>query len=204
MASQQEVIMQERALVHERQIIAALNAYKQWRLESDDCFEKRGRDDFADSLAKRELQKEKLLNSLGNINYDVLRASKTLAMNEREMRYYRDFTVKIEKEIAQTNSDILELRKQLREENIIRRNKLEYDVLAGMTQEHPSRQKTMKNIEDLQKEIDLLNAESTELDLKLNLRKKQFHALLLAIKGIRTSLAEESNAKSDLDNAMET
>ncbi|WAR25589.1 THOC7-like protein [Mya arenaria] len=93
-------------------------------------------------------------------------------------------------QIEEAEKKILESKKELAEAKQIRKNRQEYDTMAKKIQEQPDRQGTTKKLEFVAEELASLEETKTKLDLKLDLRRKQFHVLISAIHELQILLED--------------
>lgn len=185
MSTQEEAIIKDRILVDDRRLATTLKYFLQWAAEEDE--------------EKRTALAERVSLHLDLVEYEAMKSEQVVQMNQREISQYQAQSRQIEADIEKAKREIETLKEQLQQARVLRRNKEEYDVLAAMIQEHPVRKVTERNIEGLNEQIRKLSDEKTELEQQLELRKKQFHALLLSIHELQTILAKESEEKKEED-----
>lgn len=113
------------------------------------------------------------------------------SMNQDEQSQYQELYDRIERGIASARQDIDSTKRELREARQIRRNKMEYDALAAIIQSQPDRQSNQERLSNLRKELEASEAECHKLELKLELRRKQFHLLVSTIQGLQELLNED-------------
>ncbi|PFX18514.1 THO complex subunit 7-like [Stylophora pistillata] len=80
-------------------------------------------------------------------------------------------------------------------------SEIEYDALAKVISQHPERQETLQQIEELDKELSSLTTTKESLFSKLELRQKQFHLLINTIHELQQMLEED---KTDTDEPSST
>uniref|UniRef100_A0A8C6W2D4 THO complex subunit 7 homolog n=1 Tax=Nannospalax galili TaxID=1026970 RepID=A0A8C6W2D4_NANGA len=101
-------------------------------------------------------------------------------LNLREMENYEKIYKEIECSTAGAHEKLLSCKKQVLQANQIWKNRQEYDALH-----HPDRHETLKELEALGKE------------LKLELRRKQFHALFSTIHELNKHLNDEKLTEAE-------
>lgn len=124
-------------------------------------------------------------------------ASKSLlcvAMNQAEQGQYQELYDRIERGIDSARKDIEAAKRDLQEARQIRRNKMEYDALAAIIQSQPDRRTNQERLAHLRRELEASEDECRKLELKLELRRKQFHLLVSSIQGLQQLLAEDEIA----------
>lgn len=72
---------------------------------------------------------------------------------------------------------IEQVKEELESAKLVRKNKEEYDELARMVTEKPSREKTARNLEKLEASLTQLHDTQKELELKLAEKKQKVQAL---------------------------
>merc|ERR1719376_1788450 len=100
-------------------------------------------------------------------------------INKRASR--SDAKSKLVQEMNEAEAGIQEAKKELEQARLVRRNRMEYDAMAKQINKYPSRERTGKNISEVKSELERLRAEEESLDMKLQMRKNQFHVLVNSI-----------------------
>lgn len=77
-------------------------------------------------------------------------------MNVEEMLMYDYMSSEIDHNIKNTKTEIDSAKKELKKAKTIRRNRMEYDVLAKLIIQHPPRTDTTKRLDDLKDELQAL------------------------------------------------
>ena len=112
-------------------------------------------------------------------------------MNQAEQKQYEELYQTIEKGIVAAQTDIENTKKELQQARQVRKNKMEYDNLAEIIQKQPDRKTNQPKLAVLCKELEASEAECQKLDMKLELRRKQFHMLVSSIQGLQQLLADD-------------
>lgn len=131
---------------------------------------------------------------IGQISQCEFAATKSLMcyeMNVAEQRHYDELYNQIEEGIVSAKKDIEATKKELQEARQIRRNKMEYDALAAIIQTQPDRKTNQEKLNLLRQDLEASESECHKLELKLELRRKQFHLLVSTIQGLQELLAED-------------
>ena len=118
------------------------------------------------------------------------------SMNNEEQMQYQELYQDIEKGIIKAQADIEATKKQLQEARQIRRNKMEYDALAAIIQTQPDRKSNQLRLAKIRQDLEASETECEKLEMKLSLRRKQFHLLVSSIQGLQELLAEDENSSS--------
>lgn len=125
-----------------------------------------------------------------------LAAAKTEATNkmiEEELKNYAKLSETIEKSIDLAKQQIEESKQQLLAAKQIRKNKMEYDLLAKIIREEPDRKETAKQIEVLEKELAELVEKKVKLERKFQKRRNNFAVLMYSIRQLETQLEDDSS-----------
>lgn len=77
-------------------------------------------------------------------------------MNVEEMLIYDNMSNEIDNNINNTKTEIDLAKEELKKAKTIRRNRMEYDVLAKLIIQHPPRTETSKRLDDLKDELQAL------------------------------------------------
>ncbi|CAG8500679.1 11630_t:CDS:2 [Diversispora eburnea] len=109
-------------------------------------------------------------------------------MNIREARHWEGEAKKIEKEIEEIKKVIEKLEKELKEEEEIRKNKVEYDLLATEINEHQTRDESIEEIIVLDDEIKSLEEKEKIIDEIMKRRYSQIERILSVVSEIQTEI----------------
>jgi len=116
-------------------------------------------------------------------------------MNQAEQKQYEELYQTIEKGIVAAQQDIEDTKKELQQARQIRKNKMEYDNLADIIQKQPDRKTNQEKLAVLRKELEASESECHKLDMKLELRRKQFHLLVSSIQGLQQLLNDDETSQ---------
>jgi len=129
------------------------------------------------------------------LEINLHRSKQIYEMNDKEVKEYKQKTKNIEQRIIEGKLEIGELKKQLDQSKEERKNKLEYDEMARNINKYPSRSQIQKHMDSLNKQIEMLEKEHTYYEETINLRKKQFHTLLVSADEILYSIKQNREGK---------
>ena len=115
-------------------------------------------------------------------------------MNNAEQQEYDRLYNKIESGIVSAQKDIEATKKKLQEARQIRRNKMEYDALAAIIQTQPDRRTNQEKLSLLRQELEASESECHKLEMKLELRRKNFHLLVSTLQGLQQLLTEDETS----------
>ncbi|KAH0540366.1 THO complex subunit 7 homolog [Cotesia glomerata] len=133
---------------------------------------------------------ERILASLAQSEFAQKKSRFVSAMSQDELKNYKKLYEDIGIEIEQAKQDIETTKAELQEAKQIRKNRIEYDVLAKVINEQPDRRKTNLKLETLKQELGFLKEKSEQLEHKLEMRRKQFHVLISSIHSLEEMLDE--------------
>lgn len=142
-------------------------------------------------FSTRTLAYERMVAQIANCEFAASKSLLCLKMNAKEQKHYEELYNRIENGIASAKNDIEATKKELQEARQIRRNKMEYDALAAIIQNQPDRRTNQERMALLRKELEASEAECQKLEMKLQLRRKQFHLLISTIQGLQQLLTDE-------------
>ncbi|XP_031278041.1 THO complex subunit 7A-like [Pistacia vera] len=131
------------------------------------------------------------LQELSTFEIPLLKSKAVIDANIREKENFNELKEEINRQIAQAEADIEDLKKQLEESKIERQHKEECEAIRKLIALQPPRSETQKIITDLEKEIAALEAENTAGSRLLELRKKQFALLLQVVDELQNTIEEE-------------
>ena len=123
----------------------------------------------------------------------MAKSQQILFMNHLEMKNYQDLYNKIEQGITDSQKKIADLKVELQQAKIIRKNKQEYDVLAQIIMDNPDRRDTLGRLNQLEEEINKLQLIKENLNKRLEQRGKQFQVLLTSAHELQKMLSDEDN-----------
>nr|XP_002119739.1 THO complex subunit 7 homolog [Ciona intestinalis] len=147
---------------------------------------------------------QRMLSFLAVGEFAVAKSSFVYEMNMKQMEKYKQLQEEIDANVSLAKKEIEKCKTELAEARLIRKNRKEYDALAGVVLQHPDRQQTEGQISELKCDLKELEANELRLVEKLDLRKKQFHALLTSINHLQIMLNEEEEEdKRSLDVDMD-
>jgi len=150
------------------------------------------------SLEECNVQYQLILKELALFEFGIEKARMICDTTEREMSTYNQLFAQREQSIEDVKQEITMLKEQLTQERIIRQNKEQYTQLAKIIAERPPTSVTEKEIEQLQGELDVLTQEATRVNLKIDLRTKQFQLFLHALSELQKDLDDEEESPPDV------
>jgi len=123
-----------------------------------------------------------LLKELAMFEFQLInKLSLVLDTNESQNEQYIQLQNQREKEIQEAEKEIERLKDELKEARRNRQNLEEFESMAQKVLEYPSRDISIKQIGDLNKELELLTQETAATTHKFELKNKQFQLFLYAL-----------------------
>lgn len=131
-----------------------------------------------------------MLAQLGQCEFAVAKSDYTSKMMKQEKEHYEKISSKIDLAIVQTKKEIEESKEKLVLAKKIRKNRMEYDVLAKIISQQPDRRKTTEKLELLKKDLNELGNIRRQLETKMEIRKNEFSVLMRSIKELQNKLED--------------
>lgn len=126
---------------------------------------------------------------------------------EDELENYKCISKAIDGGIEHAKVQIAQNKDNLVIAKKIRKNRMEYDVLAKVISQQPDRKETMAKLESLKNELDTLKESRTELIEKLESRRNDFTVLMRSIQELQSKLdgddviASDDEQKDEMDSS---
>lgn len=122
---------------------------------------------------------------------------------EQELKNYATISDTIEAGIETAKTQITQSKQNLVLAKKIRKNRMEYDVLAKIISQQPDRKNTIKELETLKQEMDQLQEKKAVLERKLETKKKDFTVLMRSIVELQNKLdAIGEDGQDSVDDKM--
>ncbi|CAK9823567.1 THO complex subunit 7 homolog [Anthophora retusa] len=149
---------------------------------------------------------ERMLSQLAQCEFAQRKSRLVSNMSQEELKNYEKLSQEIEIQIEEAKKDIEKTKAELQNAKRVRKNRIEYDVLAKVINEQPDRVETNLKLATLREELGKLKEKSEQLELKLEMRRKQFHVLISSIHSLQGMLDEGDEEMMDvsLENYEDT
>lgn len=134
---------------------------------------------------------QKMLSVLAQCEMTMEKTAEVYDMHAKEQEHYEMLNRQIEQQIQEAYVHIADCKNELLTAKCVRRNRQEYDALAKVIQQHPDRQETMRKLEELDKELESYKETKQSLQSKLELRRKQFHLLVVSLHEMERMLQDD-------------
>ncbi|KAL6432128.1 THO complex subunit 7 homolog [Cataglyphis hispanica] len=148
---------------------------------------------------------ERMLSQLAQCEFAQKKSRLVSNMSREELDSYEQLSKEIEIQIEEAKEDIEKTKIELQDAKRVRKNRIEYDVLAKVINEQPDRLETDIKLATLQQELATLKEKSEQLEHKLEMRRKQFHVLISSIHSLQGMLdkCDEEIIDVSLENDAE-
>ncbi|XP_012219454.1 THO complex subunit 7 homolog [Linepithema humile] len=133
---------------------------------------------------------ERMLSQLAQCEFAQKKSRLVSNMSQEELKNYEELSKEIEIQIEKAKEDIEKTKAELQDAKRVRKNRIEYDVLAKVINEQPDRLETDIKLSTLRQELGSLKEKSEQLEHKLEMRRKQFHVLISSIHSLQGMLDE--------------
>ncbi|KAF6151680.1 hypothetical protein GIB67_001963 [Kingdonia uniflora] len=161
-------------------------------------------DKDADNYNVCEKLYKAFLQEMATFELPLLKSKAVVDANLREKENFNELQEELHRQILQAQTDIEDLKNQLKDSKIERQHKEECEAIRKLIAMQPPRSETQKIITDLEKEITMLEAENTAASRMLELRKKQFSLLLHVVDELQNTIEDEQKSLvEELRIAME-
>jgi len=145
-----------------------------------------------------DVLQERMLSQLAQCEFAQRKSRLVSNMSQEEQKNYENLAKEIDIEIEDAKVNIEKTKAELQEAKQVRKNRIEYDVLAKVINEQPDRKETNAKLATLQKELGGLREKSQHLEQKLEMRRKQFHVLISSIHSLQGMLDESDEEIMDV------
>lgn len=141
-----------------------------------------------------------MLAQLGQCEFAVTKSQMVSQMMDAELKSYEALSAVLESGIEVAKGNIEKSKIDLAQAKTVRKNRVEYDVLAKVISEQPDRKDTMERLRVLKSELQSLEGTKQQLESRLSLRKKQFHVLVTSIHQLQALLDEPDDVEMICDD----
>ncbi|XP_050101433.1 THO complex subunit 7 homolog [Anopheles aquasalis] len=138
---------------------------------------------------------DRLLAQLAQCEFDRKKSDFYAKVMEQELKNYAAISDAIEAGIEMAKTQIDQSKHNLVLAKKIRKNRMQYDVLAKIINQQPDRKQTVQQLELLKEELDMLKENKADLERQLEQKKKDFSVLM-------HSIVELQNKLDPTDSAM--
>lgn len=137
-----------------------------------------------------------MLAQLAQCEFAVTKSQLASEMMAAELQSYEDLSKILENGIEIAKQNIEKSKADFAQAKTVRKNRIEYNVLAKVISEQPDRKETLERLSLLKTELSSLETTKQQLESRLSLRKKQFHVLVTSIHQLQALLDEPDDMES--------
>lgn len=152
---------------------------------------------WSNSTDSPETMQDRMQAQLAQCEFAVTKSDLCSKMMKQEVKNYQLISRTIEEGIDLAKTQIEQSKVNLVLAKKIRRNRMEYDVLAKVIQQQPDRKNTSEKLDSLKKELDDLEGTRKHLQERLEIRRKEFAVLMHSIQSLQQKLGDEDNGLVD-------
>ncbi|XP_046977811.1 THO complex subunit 7 homolog [Nymphalis io] len=152
------------------------------------------------SEESKSTQYDRMLAQLAQCEFAVTKSQLGSEMMAAELQSYESLSKILENGIEIAKDNIEKSKADLAQAKTVRKNRIEYDVLAKVISEQPDRKETLERLGTLKTELSSLETTKQQLESRLSLRKKQFHVLVTSIHQLQALLDEPDDLESISDD----
>lgn len=145
---------------------------------------------------------DRMLAQLAQCEFAVTKSRLSALMSAAELQNYENLSQQIESGIEAAKRDIESTKLDFQDAKTVRKNRIEYDVLAKVINEQPDRKEMDEKLSHLRKELASLEETREQLERKLDMRRKQFHVLVASIHQLQAML-DDSETEEIMDVSLE-
>ncbi|OWR42058.1 THO complex subunit 7 homolog [Danaus plexippus] len=143
---------------------------------------------------------DRMLAQLAQCEFAVTKSQLGSEMMAAELKSYEALSKILENGIEVAKGNIEKSKSDLTQAKTVRKNRIEYDVLAKVISEQPDRKETLERLSTLKMELSNLEGTRQQLESRLSLRKKQFHVLVTSIHQLQALLDENDDIEMTSDD----
>lgn len=155
-----------------------------------------------ESEAESQVMHDRMLAQITQCEFAVKKSQACAKMSSLELNNYELTCKTIKENIDSIKGQIQVALNDLKKAKTVRKNKMEYDMLAKVINEQPDRKETLKRLRDLQSELSELEEKSRNLEKKLDVRRKQFYVLMSSAALLKAELDDTENDEN-MDNSLD-
>ncbi|KAI1711218.1 tho complex subunit 7 domain-containing protein [Ditylenchus destructor] len=139
----------------------------------------------------------KILNALDQIELSITKQCMVAAVHEEETKNNEELFVEIDGLLLKNTERMEKVKEELSEAKLVRKNRQEYDILAKLIKDKPSRQETLETLRRLQAELDQDQERQKFLEQKLVDRRKNMYSLAILLNSLDEDALEADVQMSD-------
>ena len=131
---------------------------------------------------------DRMIAQLAQCEFAMKKSDFAAKMMKQELKNYETISDTIESVIKVAKRQIDQSKESLVMAKKIRKNRMEYDVLAKVINQQPDRKNTVQELGRLKEELNQLEEKKSNLEKKLEMKKKDFTVLMRSIVELQNKL----------------
>ncbi|KAH8375633.1 hypothetical protein KR200_002877, partial [Drosophila serrata] len=156
-----------------------------------------------DSPETSQIMYDRLMAHFAQCKLTAMKNVQMLQMINAEGEHYRQLVGQHQESIGLAKEEIEASKKELITAKQIRKNKMEYDLLASLIEEQPDRNGTQGQIATIRKEIDVLVQKKLKMERKFQKRRNDFTLLMYTIHELEQQLNQENSSSSSSSSSSD-
>ncbi|KAH8303831.1 hypothetical protein KR018_008990, partial [Drosophila ironensis] len=157
-----------------------------------------------DTPEASQVMYDRLMAQFAQCKLTALKNVQTLQMINAEGENYSRLVKQHEASIVMAREEIEASKKELVTAKQIRKNKMEYDLLAALIENQPDRSGTQRQIESIKREIDDLVQKKMKMERKFQKRRNDFTLLMYTIHELEQQLDQDNSSSSTASSSSDT
>ncbi|KAH8252201.1 hypothetical protein KR026_012070 [Drosophila bipectinata] len=157
-----------------------------------------------DSPETSQVMYDRLMAQFAQCKLTAMKNVQTLQMINAEKDNYSRLVEQHEESIVLARDEIEASKKELITAKQIRKNKMEYDLLAELIENQPDRNGTQGQIETIRREIDDLVQKKLKMERKFQKRRNDFTLLMYTIHELEQQLEQDNSSSSASSTVSES
>ncbi|KAH8380565.1 hypothetical protein KR009_011477, partial [Drosophila setifemur] len=151
-----------------------------------------------------QVMHDRLMAQFAQCKLTAMKNVQTLQMIEAERENYSRLVEQHEESIVLAREEIEASKRELVTAKQIRKNKMEYDLLASLIADQPDRGGTQRQIQTIRREIDDLVQTKLKMERKFQKRRNDFTLLMYTIHELEQQLGQDSSSSSSSSSSSES
>ncbi|KAF4533339.1 hypothetical protein B566_EDAN002736 [Ephemera danica] len=128
-----------------------------------------------------DVQLDRMLAQLAQSELALKKSRLGANTSQSELDNYETLSMSIKQRLETAKTGIEESKEAFARAREVRKNRMEYNAMAGVILQQPDRKEMLEKLEQIKTELAELENKRHELDEKLELRRKRLHLLNVAI-----------------------
>uniref|UniRef100_A0A914X281 Uncharacterized protein n=1 Tax=Plectus sambesii TaxID=2011161 RepID=A0A914X281_9BILA len=148
-------------------------------------------------------QVNRLIKQIELAEFSMRKQTMIYAMNEQQIDSYAALCTEIEEDLKRAQDSISEAKKELHQAKQVRKNRQEYDLMAKMIEEQPSRSETNEKLMQVKQDLKEQGDRQKQLEGKLLERRNNLHAFGIILSQFNETLKDDIKADKEIIMAAE-